>query len=266
MYIDTHAHLDEDQFPDVDAVIAASREAGVRRIINIGYGPKRWRSSIDLARRHREVAICLGLHPSDAGLFTAEIAEALVTLVRAEQPVGIGEAGIDLFRDGPELRQQQAALAFQIELAIESELPLVIHQRAAEDEVYAQLSSADRRLRAVLHSFDASSRMLDLAVDRAWYIGVGGLMTRQSASAVRDVLQRAPLELLLLETDSPYLVPAGIKDRRNTPANIPVIAERLAELIGTSTEEVAIRTTENALTAFPRLVPVELAIKGAERA
>ena len=263
-YIDTHAHLDEEQFPDVDAVIAAAHAAGVRRIINIGYGPRRWQTTIDLAHRYPEVAFCLGLHPSDADLFNDELAERLAALVDTEQPVGIGEAGIDLFRDGPELRRQQEAFAFQIDLALERGLPLVIHQRAAEDEVYAQLAAADPRLRVVLHSFDASSRMLDLAIDRGWHIGVGGLMTRQSAAAVREVLARAPLDRLLLETDSPYLVPAGIKARRNVPANIPAIAARLAELLEVPVAEIATRTTENALSAFPRLALVSAGLNGTE--
>jgi TatD DNase family protein len=161
------------------------------------------------------------------------------------------------------LRQQLAAFGVQIDLAIEHDLPLVIHQRAAENEVYDQLSGADRELRVVLHSFDASRRTLDLAVDRGWYIGVGGLMTRQSASDVREVLKLAPMSQLLLETDAPYLAPAGIKDRRNSPVNIPVIARRLAELLATSVEEIADQTTANALRAFPRLATIEARTSGA---
>jgi len=263
MFVDTHAHLDEDQFADVEAVIAASRAAGVERIINIGYGPRRWRSTVALTKRFPEVAACLGLHPSDAGSFGPETSAELLTLVEAERPVGIGEAGIDLFRDGPPLEQQQTSFAFQIDLALDRELPLVIHQRAAEDAVYDQLSAADARLRVVLHSFDATRRMLNLAIDRGWYIGVGGLMTRSSAAEVREVIRSAPLDRILLETDAPYLVPAGIKDRRNTPANIPVIAERLASLLGIDVDEVAERTTANAFAAFPRLAEVGAGVAGA---
>jgi TatD DNase family protein len=263
MFIDTHAHLDDGQFPDVEAVIVAGHEAGVERIINIGYGPKRWQSTIALARRHPSVAFCLGIHPSEAGLYSRETAIALAELIKNEHPVGVGEAGIDLFRDGPALALQQSVFGFQIELAIEHDLPVVIHQRAAENEVYDQLASADRRLRVVLHSFDASRRTLDLAVERGWFIGVGGLMTRQSASEVRDVLAHAPLDYLLLETDSPYLVPTGIKDRRNAPVNIPVIAQRLADLLDTTVDEIAARTTANALRAFPRLGAVAMGASGA---
>jgi TatD DNase family protein len=265
MYVDTHAHLDDGQFPDIDAVLAAAHDVGVHRIINIGYGPTRWGPTVSLVRRYPMVAFCLGLHPSEADQFSPDTAEELVRLVRTEHPVGIGEAGIDLFRNGPSLDRQRAAFALQIDLAVEYGLPLVIHQRAAELEVYEQLAAADARLNVVLHSFDATRTMLDLAVERGWYIGVGGLMTRQSSSEVRAVLKDAPLDRLVLETDSPYLVPAGIKERRNTPANIPVIARRLAELRGVQEHVIAEATTSNAFAAFPRLAVLASETAGARR-
>jgi TatD DNase family protein len=128
----------------------------------------------------------------------------------------------------------------------------VIHQRAAEDEVYAQLASADPALRVVLHSFDGTRRMIDLALDREWFIGVGGLMTKQASQSLRELLKTVPLERIVLETDSPYLVPAGIKNRRNTPANIPAIATHLAGLTNRSITEISEITTANAFLAFPR--------------
>lgn len=265
MFVDTHAHLDDGQFPDIEAVLNAAHDVGVTRIVNIGYGPKRWRSTVELAQRHPAIAFTLGLHPSEAIQFTPDISDELVRLLSVEPAVGIGEAGIDLFHDGPALGQQQAAFDFQIQLALERGLPLVIHQRAAEREVYDQLAAADPSLRVILHSFDASQTMIDLAVDRGWFIGVGGLMTRQSASAVRTVLADAPLDRLVLETDSPYLVPAGVKDRRNTPANIPLIARRLAELRNVPVEEIAAITTANAFAAFPRLAPSLVDAAGAGR-
>lgn len=265
MYVDTHAHLDDGQFPDIHAVLAAAHDAGVHHIINIGYGPKRWQSTINLARQYAEIAFTLGIHPSEADAFDPETGDELSRLVKTESPVGLGEAGIDLFREGPSLKKQQASFAFQIDLALDLDLPLVIHQRAAEREVYTQLAAADPHLRVILHSFDASKQMLDLAVDRGWFIGVGGLMTRQSAEAVRDVIRSAPLDRLILETDSPYLVPAGIKDRRNSPANIPIIARRLAELRSVSVDEIASMTTANAFQAFQRLAGVPANASGARQ-
>jgi TatD DNase family protein len=252
-FIDTHAHLDDPQFPDLTEVLEQTAAAGIERVINIGYGPERWRSTLALAEANPMVAPVLGIHPLDAGQYTEENFQGLISLVANHHPVGIGEAGIDLFRDGPDLALQREVFAHQIALAIETGLPLVIHQRSAEREVYEQLAAADPALRVVLHSFDGSRRMIDLALEREWFIGVGGLMTKQASNNLRELLKTVPLGRVLLETDSPYLVPAGVKNRRNTPANIPAIATHLAGLTGRSIAEISEITTANALLAFPRL-------------
>ncbi|MCC6705593.1 MAG: TatD family hydrolase [Thermomicrobiales bacterium] len=261
MFIDTHAHLDLDQFPDVESVIESAVAAGVGRIINIGFGPKRWPTTLALAKRFPQIACTLGFHPGDADKFNPESADRLVELVRATNPVGIGEAGIDLhWPNNPALDLQRAAFAFQIDLALEHDLPLVIHQRAAEAEVAEQLEAADARLRVVLHSFDGTERLQNLALDRGWYIGIGGLMTRRTAP-VRELLHRVPLDRFVLETDSPFLVPSGIESRRNEPANVPVIAERFAGLRGLPLDAIAAAARRNALAAFPRLVAVPAALE-----
>ena len=251
--IDTHAHLDDGQFPDVDAVIDAAVQQSVTRIINIGYGPERWDSTIALARRRPEIAVVLGIHPLDADQFGPAIFDELVALIDEVNPVGIGEAGIDLFRDGPPLKLQRDAFMAQIDLALARNLPLVIHQRSAEAEVLELLRRADPALRVVLHSFDGSLESIELALERGWFIGVGGLMTKAASSGLRELIRSLPLSSIVLETDSPYLVPAGIKNRRNHPGNIPVIAQALADVRRESMEDIVRITTENATRAFPGL-------------
>jgi TatD DNase family protein len=251
--IDTHAHLDDGQFPDVDAVIDAAVQQSVTRIINIGYGPERWDSTIALARRRPEIAVVLGIHPLDADQFGPAIFDELVALIDEVNPVGIGEAGIDLFRDGPPLELQRDAFMAQIELALARNLPLVIHQRSAEAEVLELLRRADPALCVVLHSFDGSLASIELALERGWFIGVGGLMTKVASSGLRELIRSLPLSSIVLETDSPYLVPAGIKNRRNHPGNIPVIAQALADVRRESMEDIVRITTENATRAFPGL-------------
>jgi TatD DNase family protein len=253
VFIDTHAHLDLDQFPDVDSVIESAVAAGVFAVINIGYGPDRWQTTLALSAAYPQVAYTLGFHPGVSQSFTSDTAAQLDELISVTNPVGIGEAGIDLFHEyNPPLSVQQDAFSFQIDLALKHDLPLVIHQRNAEEEVREQLEAASPALRVVLHSFDGTHRLLELAVERGWFIGIGGLMTRRTAP-VRDVLPYVPLDHFILETDSPYLVPAGLKERRNTPANLPVIAERFAGLRGISVEEVASAAWTNSFSAFPRL-------------
>lgn len=252
-FIDTHAHLDDPQFPDLAEVLEQAAAAGIERVVNIGYGPDRWQSTLDLANANAMVAPVLGIHPLDADQFSQANFDRLRALVLEREPVAIGEAGIDLFRNAPDLPIQQEAFAAQIDLALETDLPLVIHQRAAEDEVFDQLSAANPSLRVVLHSFDGTRKMIDLALEREWFIGIGGLMTKQASQSLRDLLKAVPVERMVLETDSPYLVPAGVKNRRNTPANVPAIATHLASLTGRSFTEIAEVTTANAFVAFPRL-------------
>jgi TatD DNase family protein len=256
VYIDTHAHLDLEQFDDVADVIRDAESNGVRGIVNIGFGPDRWESTLELTRRFSGVACTLGFHPGDSDQFNPESLARLRTLLETTSPVGIGEAGIDLhWPNNPPLEIQKRVFMAQIDLAIEFDLPLVIHQRSAEDEVAGILARASEQLRVVLHSFDGTERLFGLAAERGWFIGVGGLMTRRSAS-VRTLLQNVPLDRFVLETDSPFLVPAGIQERRNTPSNIPLIAERFAALRGVSLETVQQRALENSIAAFPRLASV----------
>jgi len=251
--IDTHAHLDDGQFPDVDAVIDLAVQQSVTRIINIGYGPERWESTIALARRRPEIGVVLGIHPLDADQFSPAIFDELVARINEVNPVGIGEAGIDLFRDGPSLKLQRDAFMAQIDLALARNLPLVIHQRSAETEVLEMLRAADPALRVVLHSFDGSAASIGLALERGWFIGVGGLMTRVASSGLRELIRTLPRSAIVLETDSPYLVPAGIKNRRNHPGNIPIIAQALADVRREAVEDIVQTTTENAIRAFPGL-------------
>jgi TatD DNase family protein len=153
----------------------------------------------------------------------------------------------------------------QIDLALARNLPLVIHQRSAEAEVLEMLRLADPALRVVLHSFDGSAESIGLAVERGWFVGVGGLMTRAASSGLRELIRTLPLSAIVLETDSPYLVPAGIKNRRNHPGNIPIIARALADVRRESMEDIVRTTTENAIRAFPVLNVVQTAHLEANR-
>lgn len=251
VFVDTHAHLDDDQFAgDVAAVLARAQSANVGRVINIGYRPARWETTMALAARHAIVSFALGLHPHHADEWSATVRRQLRSLLETSGAVALGEIGIDLFRDGPPLAQQERVFDAQLELAAELNVPVVIHQRAAEAEVTAHLRSYAAGLPCILHSFDAGDDLGGLARERGWFVGVGGLMTRRGAADVRRVISTFSPDHLILETDSPYLVPAGVKNRRNEPANVPVIAEALSDLLRLPLAEIERRTTQNATTLF----------------
>jgi TatD DNase family protein len=253
--IDTHAHLDDDQFgAEVGLVIERAIAAGVRRIINIGYRPERWRTTLELADRFPEVTFTLGLHPHHVEEWSPTVEAELCRLLVDRKPVAIGEIGLDYFRNLNPAASQRRVFERQLELATKFGLPVVIHQRSAERDLCDVLRAAPPDLVCVLHSFDGTNELAKLAEERGYFIGVGGLMTRESSSELRNVLKSIPTELFLLETDTPYLVPVGVKYRRNEPANLTVIAERLAELVGMNVDQVIMLTTKNAERAFGPLL------------
>lgn len=250
-YIDTHIHLDDEQFSgDLDVVLADARAQGVSTLINIGYCPARWSSTLALAERFPYLRYALGLHPGNADEWSESLFASLVSLVKSTAPVAIGEIGLDYYWTTENKSVQRTSFERQIELADSHGLPIVIHQRAAADDVHAILRNAPAGLQVVLHSCDGDPALMDLAQDRGWSIGIGGLMTRRQSESLRSRLPSFPVEQMVLETDAPYLVPSGVKMRRNTPSMIPLIADRLARLLNRSVADIAAVTTRNAERVF----------------
>jgi len=248
--IDTHAHLDDQSFEgDVGQVIARAGAVGVNRIINIGYRPAIWRTTIALAQKYPQVSFTLGLHPNHVDEDVESIWPELRRLVGEVRPVAIGEIGLDYFRNYTSKAAQRRTFDRQLAIAADAKLPVVIHQRDAEADLM-QFLSAPTAILWILHSFDGSQALADAALAAGCHFGVGGLMTKAGSSDLREVLKSLPLDRLLLETDSPYLVPRGIKNRRNEPSNVPVVVQALAELKGISIELVALHTTRNAERVF----------------
>ena len=250
-FVDTHTHLDGEQFSDdLDDVIAEAVRVGVTTFINIGCDPKRWLATPALAARDPRIAYTLGLHPTSTDEWSMESFAVLRELVLSSEPVAIGEIGLDYYWTDKNKAEQRASFEAQIDLALEVDLPIVIHQRSAAEDVHDVLASSPDGLRAVLHSFDGDRKLGALARERGWLVGAGGLMTRRQNADLRTMLQSFPLDQIVLETDSPYLVPSGLKQSRNTPSSIPLIAERLAGLLGREVAEIAEETTANAFRFF----------------
>ncbi|MEA2582669.1 MAG: TatD DNase family protein [Thermomicrobiales bacterium] len=258
-FVDTHAHLDDGRFEgDLNAILAAATNVGVRHVVNIGYRPHRWRTSIALAERRHDVSFTLGLHPHHADEFSASLLADLAATIEKHRPVALGEIGLDYFRDLSDRDSQRRAFAAQLDLATQCRLPVVIHMRGeVEEDLRSELDRIGDHLIAVLHSFDGSEELAEYALSRGFFFGVGGLVTRESNARLREIVRNLPMDRLLLETDAPYLTPAGIKDRRNSPVNIPAIAATLASLKSVTLDDVANATTENARRVFGLSVGME---------
>lgn len=250
-FIDTHIHLDEEVFSgDVDTVIARARLRGVDHLLNIAYRPSRWASAASLQKTYPFISVAAGLHPGHSNEFDQTTILNLDTAITRLGAVAVGEIGFDFFRSGYDVALQERLFRTQIELARSLGLPIIIHQRSAEADCVRVLREAASDLPVVLHSFDGSWTLGRLGIDRGYYFGIGGLMTRGAAHQVREVLAEVPVDRILLETDAPYLTPNGIKIKRNEPANIPFIAQRLADLRDVSLSAIALATTENARRVF----------------
>jgi TatD DNase family protein len=257
-FVDTHAHLDDAVFDlDRPEVIRRSAAAGVSRIVNIGYRPSRWSTTIDLANRCPGISVVIGLHPQQAEEFDDTTCDQIADLIQANNVRAIGEIGLDYARDFAPPERQQKAFAAQLELAVTLKRPVVIHQRAAAGDCGDMLRSIAPDHPVILHCFDGSPSLARLGLDRGYYFGIGGLLTRPAGDNLRAVFASLLLDRLVLETDAPYMTPAGANARRNEPANIPLIADRIAEIHGISSEEIARLTTRNAERAFS-LSPVVL--------
>ena len=234
--VDTHAHLSVCE-PDDGELVAAAREAGVRRILTVGLDESSNRDAIAAAEEYNEVFASVGRHPNSASGVDAAAADDLAGLAAHPQVRAIGETGLDYYRDRSPRHEQRAAFAAQIEIAAMRELPLVIHVRdpdgssEAVDEVFETLDAKGGGLTVILHCFSAPERVGD-AADRGWYCSFAGNVTYPKASPLREAAAALPEELLLVETDSPFLAPQPVRGKPNQPANVVETAAVLAEVRG----------------------------------
>lgn len=253
--IDTHCHLDDESFAhDLGEVLEASRKAGVVAWIIVGFAPSRWDTAIEMSNRIPGLSHMLGVHPGSAEDWTAASGERLQRLLVDSSARAVGEIGLDFFRDNAPFDVQRKALLDQLAIARELDLPVVFHMRDAEDEMLDVLSSEPTLPRMVFHSFDGSERLTRFILEHDAVIGVGGLATRQKSAPLREQLRSIPLSSMILETDSPYLVPARQKDRRNVPAHVLTVASFLGDFLDVPVEEVAATTSSTAEEIFGKLL------------
>jgi TatD DNase family protein len=248
--IDSHAHLDDGAFnDDRAAVIARAREAGVRAIVNVGYNEARWATTAALCATYPEVFAVLGLHPHEATTWGDEKAARLRAALGGPKVVGLGEIGLDFYRDYAPHERQRVAFREQLALAREVDLPVVIHSRAAEDEVVATLAEAGV-LRGVLHSFSGALATAERALALGLHLSLTGPVSYPKAEHQRALARLIPTDRLLLETDCPYLAPQARRGRRNEPAYVSYTAEAIAQARGVAVEEVIAATGANAARLF----------------
>ncbi len=250
-FFDTHAHYDSSAFrEDRDAVLSALPEAGVVLVVDPGCDVASSQAAADLAERYGHVYAAAGLHPEDcAGAGEAELA-AIRALCGREKVVAVGEVGLDYYwKENPPREFQQEIFRRQIELAIELDLPLIVHDREAHGDCLAIVREYPEA-GGVFHCFSGSPEMAEELLRRGWYLGFDGPITYKNARRAPEVAAVTPLERMVVETDSPYLSPAPNRGRRNDSRNLRYIVETLAAWKGVSPEELARVTLENGKRLF----------------
>ncbi|MGH8427554.1 MAG: TatD family hydrolase [Gammaproteobacteria bacterium] len=257
-YIDIGANLTHDSFDhDRDAVIERARTVGVTRMIVTGADLPLSHAAIALAGEHPGLLYATaGVHPHQAAGFSAATARNIEALIERPEVVAAGECGLDYFRDFSPRSAQHEAFAAQIELATKHTKPLFLHQREAHDDWLAILDEFGPRLpRAVVHCFTGTAAELDACLERGFYIGITGwICDERRGRHLLDLVARIPAGRLMLETDSPYLLPRDLEprpaSRRNEPCWLPHIARTVANARGETPEETAAHTTAAAVAFF----------------
>ena len=258
--IDTHCHLDDARFGgDRDAVVERAAAAGVTCAVIPATSVAAARTALELAERHLGWRVAVGVHPlwcASHGPLSEAVAQ-LRDLVQAPAVVAVGEIGLDFLR-GPAPALQERWLDAQLDLAAAAGLPVILHNRDATAELLARLRAWDQRTAlpqpaGVLHAFSGGRDAAAWALAAGFYLGIGGMLTFRRSDTLRRDAALLPGDRLVLETDAPYLAPEPLRGRRNEPAFVRHVAERLALLRGTGTAQIALQTTANALRLFPRL-------------
>jgi TatD DNase family protein len=240
--IDTHCHLDHIDAPTGE-VVERARAAGLNRLATVGTKPASIERALAAAREHEDVFAIVGRHPHETTGFDEAALEEIERLAADPKVRAIGETGLDYHRDHAPREDQRRAFEAQLVLATRLGLPVAIHTRAAEDDTFALLREHDERLIGViLHCFSAPDRLAE-CVARRYYCSFAGNVTYPKATELQQAARELPDELLLVETDSPYLAPQPVRGKPNEPANVVHTARHVAELRGVDYEELE-RTVE----------------------
>ena len=248
--IDTHAHIDVDRFDeDRDQVVARAREAGLVAIVNMGDTMESSLRSVKLTQQYDLLYAGVGIHPEEAkALVTQNEMDQLAKWTEMDKVIAIGEIGLDYYwcKDA-ELRElQRQVFIQQLDLAKQLHLPVCVHNRDALGDTLEILKREAKGVRGVMHCFSGSLEMAKELLKLDWFIGVDGPLTFKNAAKLPEIVQAVPLESILVETDCPYMAPVPMRGKRNEPAFVLHVAEKLAQLRGESLEKIAEQTTKNA--------------------
>jgi TatD DNase family protein len=267
VFYDTHAHLDYDDYKlDFADVLARAQAAGIAKIISIGTSLESSARAVRLAEQHPAIYAAVGWHPSEALHAPDDLRPALRELARHPKVVAIGECGLDYYRlpsasggsaqDDARYKQRQAEIfRQQLEVAVETGLNVIIHQRASFDDLFAQIQPFAAKTRGVFHCYGESLERLQKILSLGWLVSYTGIVTFKNGQNIRDAVAATPPGRFMLETDCPYLAPVPYRGQRCEPAFVKEISETVARVKNCSLDELSAATCRTAREFFPKLQP-----------
>ncbi|MNX68394.1 putative deoxyribonuclease YcfH [compost metagenome] len=256
MIIDSHVNLHAPQFDeDRDEVIARARQAGVRLMVEISDKLSTFEATHALAMAHDDIWCTVGAHPHEAKDHVELTADELVALAQRPRVIGIGECGLDFHYDLSPRDEQAAVFRQHIDAARRTGLPLVVHTREADDVMAAILREEHARgpFKLLMHCYTSGLELAETAAELGAWFSVSGIATFKAAEDVREVVRRMPEDRIIVETDCPYLAPIPHRGRRNEPAYVGLVLQKLAEVRGWTPQEAEQRTTDAFFALFDRI-------------
>jgi len=250
--IETHCHLDYLKDRPLEETLERTRQVNIERVITIAVSPDNLATVRELSQAEPWVYGTQGIHPHEAETYTDAVEEEIRAHGSDEKIVAIGEIGLDYFYDHADREVQKDVFRRQLQIACDLNQPVVIHSREADDDTIAILGEFESTLkrRGVIHSFTSGPELAQYALDQGWCLGFNGITSFNKAENVRDIVRMAPIEQILLETDSPFLTPVPYRGRENAPFYLPFVAEKIAEVKDLPLEQVIQQTYQNSLKTF----------------
>lgn len=246
--VDSHCHLD--LLEDPTAALSEAEEAGVSHMITVGIDLKSSRLAVEAANTDDRVYAAVGIHPNEsAEIRQADMDELARLAASSEKVVAIGETGLDFYRDRSPRQAQERAFRIHIELARETGLPLIVHSRDASGQIMALLKQHSSGFQVILHCFSLHEQV-EACAERGYFMSIAGNVTFPKATGLRNAVSRIPADLLLTETDSPFLSPVPKRGRENSPANIRFILDEIASLREVAAPDLALQIHDNFLVVF----------------
>lgn len=237
--IETHCHLDYLDGDELIATLQRSREVGVEKVITIAVSPDNLDTVRHLANTQPNVWGTQGIHPHEAEHYNDEVAARIRDSLRDERILAVGEIGLDYYYDHADRAVQREVFEQQLQIAVDAQLPIVVHTRDADEDTRAILANFSAQLprKGVIHSFTSGMALAKFCLEEGFMLGFNGIATFNRAENVREVIAATPVEQALLETDAPYLTPVPYRGRPNAPFYLPFIAEQVAQTMQLEVEE-----------------------------